>query len=394
MSVLNVKPKFLYPNSRQFPFDEVTEKIVKVLEKRNFKVPGITVDFYTYGSGEEKYKKVQCIKGDNFKLCFCRKQRSLNKKFNDTAAANEIYIPKQNIKVYSDESGPTYYLYVGNDWNKDKGWFMNSTKVHSKLKGEPRRYLKYRGNTYNTRATELLADDDLEREYSPLENEPKSFNLEEKFIEFTSWLEENVLKYILSFPEEDIIEEKTPELIPYKGPWDTIYSLCDEKDANRIMQGKEDKSKLPLSDRHAEFGSGHRLVSLFVKGKEGIPEIAYDGFIWCDVNPVVNKKEDILPCVLSEMGSFFGKIYIVAISLKYANGVYVADNSKYTKTREKLFEYIAPRDRLTDEEFDEVLAARGATIVPITEYKGDYEEPIVLINRELDFDEIDNIFFR
>ena len=55
MSVLTVKPKFLYPHSRQFPFDEVAEKIVRELKKRNFDIPGIEVELDSYGSGEEKY---------------------------------------------------------------------------------------------------------------------------------------------------------------------------------------------------------------------------------------------------------------------------------------------------------------------------------------------------
>ncbi|MBQ2836006.1 MAG: hypothetical protein IJE68_04160 [Clostridia bacterium] len=392
MSVLTVKPKFLYPYSRQFPFDEVAEKIVKAMEKRNWKVPGITVEFDTYGSGETKYKMVSKIKGDNFELFFCREQGRLNKTWNDTAALCRVHIPKQSIEVFEDESGPRYYLYVGKNWEEDKTWFINSIKVHSKLNKEPRRYLCYKGNTYNSRAIELVYDNDLGREYSPIGSEPRKINLEQKFKEFASWLEEFVLGYILNFPEENVVEEYIAELIPYKGPWTTVFSLCDEKDAERILQGKENPNKLPLQDRHAYFGTGHRLVPLDVSCEGGFPEIARDGFIWCDVNPNINqnsKTNEISRCVDLEMRALFGKNYIVAVRLKYANDVYVADNAKYEETRHQLFEVIAPRDILTDEEFGEALAARGTTIVPITEYKGDYKEPIVLINRELDFEEIE-----
>ena len=83
MSVLTTKPTFLYPHSRQFPFDEVAEKIVRALEKRNWNVPGISVDFYTYGSGEAKYKMVNHIIGSDFKLSFCRSQGKLNARKND-----------------------------------------------------------------------------------------------------------------------------------------------------------------------------------------------------------------------------------------------------------------------------------------------------------------------
>lgn len=388
MSVLNVKPKFLYPHSRQYPFDEVAERIVRALEKRNWKVPGISVEFDTYGSGEAKFKKVSEIHGKNFKLYFCRFQGRLKGRWNDTAALHEVYIPKQIIGVYSDESGPSYYLYVGENWDEDKEWFMNSIKVHAKIKQEPRKYLRYKGNHY-TKATELVSDNDLDREYSPMGDEPRRFNLDEKFKEFTSWLEEYVLNYILSFTEEEVIED-IKELVPYKGPWDTVFSLCDVWDAKRIFQGMENPNELPLEKRHASFGNGKRLVPLDIPCKKRFPEVAREGFIWCDINYEItqnSKKDDISIYVSMEMSSLCTN-YIVAVSLKYANDVYVVDNAAYEEKRQQIFEAITPRYSLTERELGDVLAARAATIVPVTEYKGDYKKPMILINRELDFDEI------
>ena len=81
----------------------------------------------------------------------------------------------------------------------------------------------------------------------------------------------------------------------------------------------------------------------------------------------------------------------VIIKLKYANRVFVADNALYIEKRKKLFEEIAPRDELTYEELGDAYAARGASIVPITDYKGGYKEPIVLIERELELEEVEKI---
>ena len=392
MSLLTAKPEFLYPHSRQFPFDEVAEKIVRALEKRNWKVPGITIEFDTYGSGEAKYQMVRFITGSNFKLHFNRKQGQLNAHWNDCAALHSVCIPKQHLEVFSDESGPSYYLYVGNDWETDKEWFMDSLKVHSKLNNEPRRYLRYDGCEYKKRPKELLANNDLDREYSPEGNDPVRINLEQKFNEITSWLEEFVLGYILNFPQADVVESPTPipKPIPYIGLWHTIYSICDAKEAQRIKNGKENPGKLPPEQRHAFIGNARRLVPLTVNAGE-LPEIAFEGFIWCDVNQEnkVSKNSEFVYEVQSAMASAFGGLnYIVAINLKYANDVYVADNSKYNETRNQLFDAILPRKRLTDEELDTAIAARGATIIPITEYKGDFKEPIVLIQRELEFEEI------
>lgn len=395
MSVLTTTPKFLYPHSRQFPFDEVAEKIVKAIEKRNWNVPGITIEFDTYGSGEEKYQMVCSITGKNFRLYFCRIQGHLSNRWNDTAALTKICIPKQILEVYNDESGPTYYLYVGKDWEADKDWFMNSIKVHSKLNGEPRRYLTYSGKRYyqGIRAKELVADDDMGREYSPEGNEPVELNLQRKFRKFTAWLKEFVLDYILSFPEADTIQPPVPmeELIPYEGPWETIFSICDQEDAERILQGKEDPSELEPSDRNANIGTGTRLVPLDVKCEGKFPKIAHEGFIWCDTDQKedITKETKFARGVMTAMYSLFMSNYAVAIKLKYANHVYVADDAKFEETRQQFFRDIAPRTRLTDAEVGMAHAARGATIVPITEYKGGYKKPIVLINRELEFEEID-----
>lgn len=400
MSVLQTKPQLLQPHSRQFPFDEVVSQIVDAMKKRDWKVPGMSLAFDVYGSGEAKYELVRVIanREKGFKLRFGRAQGALDEgTLNDTAAVETICIPKQIIEVYDDESGPSYYLYVGDDWEAEKDWFMNSIKVHSKLNGEPRRYLRYKGNTYKKRATLLVADNDLGREYSPVGDEPRQFKLEEKFEEFTSWLRENVLNYILTFPEKPLTEKPVIELIPYNGPWETVYSFCNGEEAERIIKGKKNPKLLPKSERHAYFGSGRRLVPLCTRSDTNFPRIANEGFIWCDVNPELrldSKPKDFSRAVADEMRSIFSRNnHVIAVNLKYANDVYVVDNAAYEETRQKLFEAIAPRERLTDQEYYDVLAARGATIVPITEYKGNYKEPIVLIRRELDFDEISAVCY-
>ncbi len=49
-----------------------------------------------------------------------RIQGRVSKKMNDIAALQSVCIPKQILEVFEDESGPRYYLYVGDDWKKDK----------------------------------------------------------------------------------------------------------------------------------------------------------------------------------------------------------------------------------------------------------------------------------
>ena len=397
MSVIKTVPQFLYPCTRRYSFDEVARNIIIELEKRNFKVPGITVEFDIYGSGEAKYKKVKSVCGDNFRLEYNRIQGKNDTIWNDTAAISDIYIPQQILEVYGEKSEALFILYVGKNWEKDKEWFMNSIKVHSKYNGEPKRYLKYRGG-YRLGSRYLIPDDDCNREYLPEKGEPLRIEITSKYLEIAAWIKSNVLEYILNFPEALSIDPEKPiEVIPYSGTWKTVYSICSRpKDIDRIRQGKENPNQLVPEKRHAWFGSGVRLVTWDVRCNERFPNVAYDGFIWCDVNKIddINSKTMLSSEVEWAMKSLSDTDYIVTINLKYANDVYVVDNSRYTETRERLFDEVAPRDWLTDEEYADVLAARGATIIPITEYTGNYKDPILLIRRELEFDEIGEMITR
>lgn len=116
-------------------------------------------------------------------------------------------------------------------------WFMNSIKIHAKLNKQQREYLRY---NYRKRAKMLVANRDRGREYSPKDDEPVRINLEQKFSEFTAWLKEFVLDYILSFPEADIIQPPVAmeELIPYKTSREIVFSICNWRAAERIMREK------------------------------------------------------------------------------------------------------------------------------------------------------------
>ena len=395
MSIFDVKPKFLYPHSRQFPFDSIASDIITELKKRNWKVPGIVVKFDSYGSGEAKYKKVRYISGQDFKLTFSRKQEMLDSRWSDTAALCSVHIPRECLEVFEDESGPKYYLYVGGKWQEHKNWFMNSIKIHAKLNKEPRRYLMYLGNhteENGVRSSMLINTTDCDCEYAAIDNEPQSISLDETFERIIGWLKANVLDNILKSPESTLVEETYEKLVPYNGPWERIFSICPSSDLNRIRKGIENPKQLLPEDRYASFGSFPRLVPLWVKAKTNLPKIARDEFCWCDTNQCItneNGKQEISQCIISGMVFDTQCSRLVSIKLKYANNVYVIDDAKFDETHQKLSKEIKPRIRLTSDDLGKAYAARAATIVPINEYKGGYQNPIVLIGRELDFDEIE-----
>ena len=423
IATANTEPTFLYPKARQFPFDEVCEQIVRALEERNWNVPGITVDFGVYGSGAEKYRTVRTIKGEDFKLWFCRVQARMGK-WNDTAAITEIIIPEKELHVYDDESGPTYIVYAGLDWESDKGWFFTSSKVNSKLRGEPRQYLKYKAGcncsrtngasfpaigfltaalTDDTQATArmhhthsgqrsplLIHDNDLDREYDPEEGEIQAYRTEDVFAEFTQWLQRNVLPRIEAQPipsEMEILFRKERTAFPDTiGP---VFCFGEGRDATRVHAGKLNTSDLEPSDRYALSVSGYRLLALNVSNDGTVPDVAYDGFKWCGLGEVTEMTAIDALEIPGHSKWTDRERFVFKITPNRADDIYVADNAPYETRRDELFKEIKPRDRLTDTEIAEAERARARTIVPISEYAGGYMQPVVLVGRELEFDEVE-----
>jgi hypothetical protein len=393
--------QFLYPTSRQFPVDEVCEQIVRELEQRNWNVPEMTVEFDVYGSGEQKLRYVHQIKGQDFKIYFGRKQRTMEDgRYNDIAAVTEIVIPKKEIRVYEDESGPTFYLYVGDEWDKDREKFMNGMKVNSKLNGEPRTYLEYKGAWSNParyiypgqRPPLLVHNNNLGREYDPKKNEPVSFKTAEVMEEFRQYLEDVILKTIMS---QDMTPEKVdlfaePPIISIPECVGSIFCFGEYNDAERIKQGKLDPSKLIAAERFGMCGSGYRLVPYDVRNDGTLKKIAYDGFLWCGIGEVTAET----PIDSLEVPSHYRwsdrERFVIRLKLNRANDVYIADHAEYEKRRKELGDAMGKdRDRFTDAEVADFTRARGRTIIPLSEYKGDFGQPVVLVNRELSFEEVE-----
>ncbi len=170
---------------KQYLFDATIEDLVNELVRLNYNVPNVRVDL--------KYGYINKVIEPDYRLWFCRNQRELSGELQNIPAVSELVIPKKELHVFRDYSGPRLIVYVGDDWLRDKGWFMNqnSSKVNSKLMKEPRRYLCYRGSPY------LTHDNDLGREYDPegLECERYlTFDIFKEFDDFFKGIVENLKK--------------------------------------------------------------------------------------------------------------------------------------------------------------------------------------------------------
>lgn len=393
------KIEFLYPSDNSFCFDPVCREIVLELEKRNWDVPGMTVDFDEYGSGELKFRRVSYIRSEEFELFFCRVQRRIpNTYFSDTAGISRIKIPKKELQVYEDKSGPTLYVYVGDDWERDRQNFMNGQKVHSKLEGKPRTYLMYSGSEsttekyrYRDRQTRyLLYDNDLDREYTPTGKEPKYFFASSVFKEFAKYLKKRVLRKILKVPvPEKRIDRFFVPVVPFPGSIGPIFCFGENSDALRIVKGKKDPNSLDPVERYGMTGSGYRLMPYSLRTDETVPKIARDGFLWCGLGSVSSETHIENMQIPGHYRCPDRERFIIRVIPNRANGIYVADHAEYEKRRKELGDALLDgRDLFTDDEVSDFTRARARTIVPISEYDGSYKDPIILINRELGLDEV------
>jgi len=119
-----------------------------------------------------------------------------------------------------------------------------------------------------------------------------------------------------------------------------------------------------------------------------VPKIAYDGFTWCAMGEITNEtKLEDLP---QEIGRFYRwsdrDDHVIRVMPKFANDIYIIDMAVGEKYRQDQFK---TTERLSDEQLFEYYRCSGRTIIPISEYIGGFEKPVILVNRELDFDEVE-----
>lgn len=382
MSLISIQPTFEYPKSRQFPFDALGSRIINELSLRYWKVPGITIKVDVYGAGKEKFQRISDIEGDDFLLHF------------DYEGLREITIPGKQLHVYSDESGPTLYYYVGKNYEADKQWFKHSIKTNSKLHCNPRRYLRYEGRgNRGVRAEILRHTNDLNREYDPEGREPIEFNVNAIFNEVNEYLE-YILDYIIQYPEvnyDEIPPVEAKKEVKYSGIFDKVYVPIDFRMKANILEYYNGSY---IKDLHFyAVGPGHRLCPLSTRGGgTEFDKICYDGFVWADPNiekKIINDADDLVYHVASSRSSLgFDKNSVAVVKIKYNNDVYVVDEAEFEKKRQEFF---VTTDRLTDDELAQCYVARAKTLIPIDKYTGGYECPIVLFNREVEFDEVISI---
>ena len=389
-SVYLTEPVMLRPTSRQFPFDEVCTQIVQALEERNWEIPGLEVTFRTYGSGSAVFRMLDNVVGKDFVLHFGRNQ-GLNHGWFDSAAVERIVILKQDLTVYEDE-GVSFQKYVGKNWKRDQQrFFEGNYRFNRSIDGD---FVTYEGGCDCGRGTSIHHWHQGQRKPILIPKQLDGVVLhtvirtDDLHQEFAAWLKENVLEFIESHPlavpnfgRFDI------ENIPFPSSLPPLYAFAKFDDAYRIREGKTDANEVLEKNRYAlEPVRGWAALGAR-DDTTPIPEVAYEGFIWCgfgEVTPESALKDLAIPGHFSHDEAF-----VCRVTPTRANDIYIGDHAAYMRKREELMANIGDRSSFTDREVNAMEAARGHTIVPITDYAGGFEQPVVLIGRELGFDEVE-----
>jgi len=373
---------FLYPEISEFPFDGICREITLELEKRNFLVPGIDVEFARYGTGENKFRQVRSVRGKNFKLKFFRDQREATGRFEDYAAVERIAIMGGELELEFGNAASFYY-YVGKDWVKDRDQFLDGKKYFAKLHGAPRIYLKYCGSRASFKDNingemMLPAVDDSRREYAPEDGDPKAIDLVAVSKRIAVYLEKSVLPYIRSFavpPKIDLFPGQPRVDFPSCiGPLFTMSTLISWE---RVNLGRKDPSLLAPHERYGLIG-----YVWLPGGSDALLPGAGGEFLWAAVGEVpldvtiASLKLSGCPCEVIGLCDD----YLFGIKPENGNDIFIIDEADAERFWQN-HQYDVGAQRT----YHDMVAK---TIMRVSDYRGGFERPIVLIGRELALNEV------
>lgn len=388
-------PEFRWPDtgrdrSYSNPIERSAGVLVLELARVGWDAPGIDVEIRTHGQGENLFRCVRKISGVTEAGPFCLRfstHQGRTGPFGIPTGLSEATIPPGiEIIYYGEGSGPTGYLYLGKDWKSEGAEWMNALKVNSKLYKKPKTYLRYSGR--GNRGI-MPHDNDLGREYSPTDSEPTSMDSDEvaaKVIKFVDGLIAKLSQMPSAPGFDDVTHQGDANLRrlsavePIAAPADfpLLYAWLDHGDARRLEQIAEEDSH----NRYGLSGNGWRLCA-YGSWVGELPDRACDGFSYASADPAVKAGHVVHRVWVSENHS------PVVVKLKWLNDIFVVDNAAYDHAVKEMRTKIRVerRDRMTDAELDQCIAATARTLTPVTEYVGGFEKPIYLIGRQIQTDE-------
>ncbi len=330
-------------------------QLTKELQKRNFDVPGFEIEFsFDVDDAEIKIFTIY------------------NKAIDLRIVSDwEIFIPRMVMNIHNDNSGGLD-VYAGTDWKKDKEDFIEGPRFHRKMNNQSRIHLHYNlnGDTFNYQGDS--------RDYDREDTEAKFYfrpGIEGQFVDYIN----NIISDIKKLPVLEIIN-----MFVQPEPVTLSNSLFDNKKLIGFMDlyGDDSKGILP----------GVRLLDLGMKLPKDHPfhEQMHDGFIYMEIIDNTDQIPD-KPVVTRPNFNYGSKRGPYLILPKNVNNFFVVDASIYDKLKSDWFAKNENATKLTDDLYNEFRIEQAKTMVPINQYKGGFEKPIVITNRRLWPDEVSEL---
>lgn len=330
--------------------DEVCADIVDALKEKNWSVPGIKITFKQAGSGDTKYYYVQKIAGENFLLQFGRRI-DINSQTRLRTQIEDLCLEKTHrhlATILFDKVVHT--TYIGTDWKHDQ-------------------------KTFQKLALDYLAVPSLEKKCwsSPTYERcsASEFKLD------VAWLRCNVLAYIQAQSSQSPVPLPfIKPAIPFPSQHLPLYVRVTAKELKRIQKGKENPKQLPPHKRFGLSTHGLSLATIYDCGRSGLPKLACRSCRHCHLKEPTH--------LLNERG-----YRVVKLFPKDARYIYVYDEQPAIAHKTKC---LATVDRLTDEHLRMAIRMAMKTCVSITDYKGDYIVPVVILSAnvgQLSLDEVE-----
>jgi hypothetical protein len=384
----------LSPCADEYPFDRPAKRIFEVFCHHNWDIPGCKVEFVRTLTGKEKVVEVRRIIAPNFMLEFSRSYRGGGPR--RALEVGMIHVGKKAIQVFEDSGTFVAMLYRGNDeeWERDKAFFLREGQIglfsHSNNNGLPIKYFESRKREWREAS---FVPQNLRYGQTPEETFPVSDLVNEVAEDLQKVASE---LWALPCPEFSENAHLTQELIEFKSPFEgDLFAFCEHKAQAHLKniaheQAVDDAEDYGLSPDNATHG----LQTLWFDDWK--PEWGYDlrfiwhKFIWAFESNTgyLNKEETPWQVRRADL---ITRGYPVKIKPRWANNIFVIDESIYWKELEKFVKNLPPERTYYDiTEAKAACRAIEASLIPITEYKaGQYKQPLVLIGRELGRDEVE-----
>ena len=322
------------------------ENLISELEKRNFDVPDFKLGFFLNEKGE-----IQLWRIENFALSL--------KIMNDS-----ILIKELDSSIYSDGSG-SLQVYVGEDWESDKKEFIHGTMFHRAMNDKPRIGIPF--SLYNH---EFKSCSDS-REHQP--------NTTDQTMYSTLEINERIEKYL------DSIVNYT-KLLKYPKTQINVFTEPEHIKIDLKFQSKMYGFQRSHETQEDALNPNLRLVSLseYYPKDHRFAKILNDGFVYMELKSELptHPTDSAQYNYRSDQGS------IIEINLKYANSIFIIDTAIFQTLKDEWFSDNLERKNLPQEILEKFISSQLKSMIPINEYFGGYDTPIVISNRRILSDEI------